>query len=534
MPPLPPGARHAHFAPPPVPPHPIPWRPQPYEWWYFEFHTKAAPLDAAGRPDPALAPVDDWVVVVSCHRPHFFDPVRLVDVSMADHPGGHPVYDPFAYSGIATSVYRLSPTVPLIDALVGFSATRTADADAETDPARPFTARFGRNPTKARIQQTGTTPLTYELSVVQEGFYTTSGLVDTVFRGRKVRKVEIRIDVTLRQTTPGFAVTPDAVLMTDKWGGRHHWAVVMPSARVTGTLTIRDAQRTYVEIPVDSRAYHDHQWGPHLPLVVMKDWSWGRALVHPDRTPNPDEEDLIVYFHAEPLPGAGAHGGTYLAYAPQGDDARVLVPTDPATPVVRLGGWDDANYPLRGFDPAQVRWPAERALPSVSGSVVTAGPPRSGPPFPVPPDDSRRAPLRELVMALARPLARRSLAGTVGYHGIVACQGASPIAADPKIPEPVAASFIQRGSTVEPWPFYNRYVPAVAVSEPVTGARRHRVTFGLSEYMEIAELMQKPPWYIGGVPVRTSLLGVAGFSEAMTQIEPGAPRLWPVVKGHLF
>ncbi|RMG94923.1 MAG: hypothetical protein D6705_14885 [Deltaproteobacteria bacterium] len=490
-------------------------------------------MDGSGLPDPNLAPVDDWVVVVSCHLPHFFDPVRLVDVSMADHPGGHPVHPPFAYSGIATSIYRLSPTMPLIDTLVGFSATRTATARAETNPNAPFSAEFGANPVKARIDQTGTSPLTYRLRVEQQGYFTTRGLVDKVFQGRKVREVTIRMDVTLTQETPGFAVTPDATLMVDKWGGRHHWAVVMPTARVQGTLEIADAQRIYASIDVDSRAYHDHQWGPHLPLLVMKDWSWGRALVHPDAASRPDQEDLVVYFHAEPLPGGSAQGGTYLAYAPQGEPARVLVPTGPATPVVLLGGWDDDNYPLTGYDPAQVRWPAERALPSVSGSVVTAGPPRHGPPFPVPADDSLPAPFRQLVMALARPMARRSLAGTVGYHGIVACQGRSPIPADPLVP-PVAASFIQRGSTVEPWPFYNRYVPAVAVADPTTGARRHRVTFALSEYMEIAELMQKPPWWIGGVPVRPSLLGVAGFSEVMTQIEPGAPKLLPTVLGHLF
>lgn len=526
MPALPPKARYAHFDPGNLPPG----APQPYEWWYFEFHFPAPPLGPGGQPSSG-APVDDWVVVLSCHLPHFIDPVRMVDVTLSDPPGSDMVHPPFAYSGIATSIYRLSPTVPLIDSLVGFSATRTATAQAERDATAPFSASWGSAPVKCRIDQTSASPLTYRLRVEQAGWWSARGLVDKIFQGRQASPVTIRMDLTLVQNAPGFAVTPDAVLMTDKHGGKHHWAVIMPDAHVTGNLTISDGTRTMVDVPVDSIAYHDHQWGPHLPVLVMNRWSWGRALVHPDGTA-PGREDLLVFFEAEPMPGPGAQGGRHLTYVPAGGTAVNLQATDPATPTLRMGGWDDDNYPLEGFDAAQARWPAERNLPSVSGTVEMGGPPRVGPPFPVPPDDSRPNWLRQLIMAFARPLARRSLRGGVGYHGVVACQGEDP--SPTPVTAPIQAAFMQRGATVEPWPFYNRYIPSVAVSNPATGAREHRVTFGLSEFMEAHELLDKPPLRIAGNTVYTSLLGMGAFSEAMTQVEPGAPRFWDTLWRHFW
>jgi hypothetical protein len=57
------------------------------------------------------------------------------------------------------------------------------------------------------------------------------------------------------------------------------WSIVMPRAKVTGTLTLKGKK-----IPVSGMGYHDHQWGSvHLVDGMLEDshifeyWYWGRC-----------------------------------------------------------------------------------------------------------------------------------------------------------------------------------------------------------------------------------------------------------------
>jgi hypothetical protein len=202
--------------------------------------------------------------------------------------------------------------------------------------------------------------------------------------------------------------------------------------------------------------------------------------------------------------------------------APVQLTPFPGREAVHLGGWDDSNYPLHGYDPGAVVWTEGRDLPEVRRSVALDRP-RRGPPFFTPADDSRFSLLWWLAMLIGRPIARRRLRGGVGYFGAVACAGKGATG-DGGVEEQHTLVALQRGCAIEPWPFYNRYLPSATVTRD--GRRRDRVRFALSEFLECDELMSlRPPRHFRGRPIHEDLLGMAIFSELMTRIEPGAPRL---------
>src|SRR5690606_37906103 len=125
------------------------------------------------------------------------------------------------------------------------------------------------------------------------------GLVDTKFQGRRVRELQIDMDLRFSEHSPGFKVD-DGVLVHDRWGGEHHWVLRMPDARVTGRVELRAEGRTVLrQANISTIGYHDHQWGPHLPSDGMHEWSWGRVLVTPAE--RPDDQDLMVFFRSLPI-----------------------------------------------------------------------------------------------------------------------------------------------------------------------------------------------------------------------------------------
>lgn len=523
--PLAPEDLVAHFT-RPADGAPIPGAPQPYEWWYFEFHFPGPARDPEGEPLPGAGPgMDDWVIVLSFHLPHFLDPVRLMDVSLGGNARGegtqiHPTFD---YSGLAISIYRCTPTRPLIHTLVGFSATRTTEAFAST--TRPFYARWG-HPAAPVVELKEMADGSYRIRVDDQGWWAEHGLVDTKFQGRRVRELQIDMDLRFSEHSPGFKVD-DGVLVHDRWGGEHHWVLRMPDARVTGRVELRAEGRTVLrQENISTIGYHDHQWGPHLPSDVMHEWSWGRVLVTPDE--RPDDQDLMVFFRSLPIerdadPGVAPRGADTLVYVPAGRMAVALDPPAGRDAVVP-GGWDDVNYPLKTYDPVEVVAPEARILPDVCKSLVP-GRPRSGPPYYLPPDDSRFSFWGWLAMLVGRPLARRRLRHEIGYWGVVTCHGRGPTGDDGAIQEHELV-ITQRGATIEPWPFYNRYIPRAAVSRGSGTRRRDRIQFALSEYIELHELLHlRPPRRFMGKPIHEDLLGMAIFSEFMTTIHPGAPKL---------
>jgi hypothetical protein len=535
--PLDPDDSLAHFV-RPADDGPIPGAPQPYEWWYFEFHFPGPALDADGNPIPeGGAGADDWVVVISCHLPHFYDPVRLMDVTLGGNSRGtgqqlRPTFD---HAGLAISIYRCTPTEPLIHSLVGFSATRTVESMAST--TAPFRARWGR-PNQAKVTIEEKADGAYEIVVADLGWWAARGLVDRTFQGKRARPLEIDMKLTFRERSPGFKIN-DGVLVSDRWGGKHHWVLRMPDAHVTGrvTLTAEGLPRPVLDLPVDTIGYHDHQWGPHLPMDVMREWSWGRVLVSPDE--RPEDQDLMVFFRSEPLldeahpadPGVEVQGADIFAYVPSGQQAALLEP--PAgQPSVLPGGWDAVNYPLRAYDPVDVAWSEGRSAHDVRAWLEHRKPreddstrPQSGPPFWIPDDDTKTSLVRWLGMLVGRPIARKRLRGEIGYWGAISCQGRGATGPGGQVQDH-RLLVTQRGASIEPWPFYNRYIPRAAASRGPDGVRRDRIQFALSEYLEVNELLsQKPPFMHCGKPVYMDLFGMAFFSEFMTTVEPGAPKL---------
>lgn len=525
--PLEPEDLVAHYT-RPAADEPLPGAPQPYEWWYFEVHFPGPALDGKGEPIEGDG-VDDWVLVVSCHLPHFVDPVRLMDVVLGGNSRGRgrQVRPAFDYAGLAISIYRCTPTEPLIHSLVGFSATRCVEAVAST--SAPFSARWGSEVApivKIEERRGGR----YVLTVRDRGWWAARGLVDKKFQGRRVRPLDLHFDLEFAERSPGFKVD-DGVLVRDRWGGEHHWALQMPDARVTGRVSLRTAGRSVLEREIASIGYHDHQWGPHLPMDVMEAWSWGRVLVTPDA--RPADQDLMVFFRSVPLtedadPGVAVEGADIFAYVPSGRLAVQLEPPE-GRDAVTPRGWDTVNYPLVAHDSADHVWSEGRLLPDVAKSLLEGkrddeDRPGVGPPVFVPADDTEFSLLGWLAMLIARPLARTRLAKEIGYWGAISCQGAGPTGGD-GTPQEHRLLVLQRGTSVEPWPFYNRYVPRAAAWRGSGAPRHDRVRFALSEYLEIRELLQRPPFTYSGKPIHTDLLGMAVFSEMMTTIEPGAPTL---------
>jgi hypothetical protein len=531
--PLSPDDLVAHFT-RPAGGEPIPGAPQPYEWWYFELHFPGPMLDADGKPiEGGGDGVDDWVIVVSCHLPHFVDPVRLMDVSLGGNARGQgqQLRPHFDYAGLAISIYRCTPTEPLLHTLVGFSATRTVEAVATT--SQPFRARWGRDDEPKVTIAEHDDGKAYDLVVRDLGWWAARGLVDTKFRGRSVRPLNIDLDLTFRERAPGFKVD-DGVLVHDQWGGKHHWVLRMPDAHVTGRVELHSRGASILATSVDTIGYHDHQWGPHLPMNVMREWSWGRVLVTPDERPH--DQDLLVFFRSEPLveeadAGVEAEGADILVYVPAGREAVQLEP--PAgEPAVLPGGWDEVNYPLPAYDPVEVAWAEGRRLPDPRAALDVRRPRPEGldqkrwrAPFFLPEDDSSFSLKGWLMMLLGRPIARKRLRNEIGYWGAIACRGRGPTGPGGTQQEHHMV-VTQRGTSVEPWPFYNRYIPRAAVSRGPGAPRADRVQFALSEYLEIHELLSlRRPKMHCGKPVYTDLLGMAWFSEYMTTVEPGAPKL---------
>jgi hypothetical protein len=530
--PLDPDDLVAHFT-RPIDDGPTPGAPQPYEWWYFELHFPGPMLDAEGVPIEGDAQgADDWIIVISCHLPHFVDPVRLMDVTLGENARGQgqqrrPTFD---YAGLAISIYRCTPTEPLIRTLVGFSATRTVEATAST--TLPFRARWGReDEPKVTIEERADG--SYDIMVRDLGWWASRGLVETKFQGNRVRPLHIDMDLTFRERSPGFKID-DGVLVHDRWGGKHHWVLRMPDAQVDGHVELRVENKCVLATSVSTVGYHDHQWGPHLPMDVMREWSWGRVLVTPDD--RPDDQDLLVFFRSEPLvedadPGVTATGADIFVYVPSGRTAVQLQP--PAgQPAVLPGGWDPLNYPLPAYDPIEVEWTEGRRISDVRASLNVRRPrpdesdaliPK--PPFFLPKDDSRASFWGWLTMLIGRPIARRRLKREIGYWGAISCQGRGPTGPEGELQDHHML-VTQRGASIEPWPFYNRYIPRASVSRGTGAHRVDRVQFALSEYLEINELLSlRPPRIHCGKPVYVDLLGMAWFSEKMTTIEPGAPRL---------
>lgn len=86
--------------------------------------------------------------------------------------------------------------------------------------------------------------------------------------------------------TQGEWTVPDALLFEDvnDRAHRHHWAVHVPHARVTGQLTVT-LQGTEHPVLVDQwLGYHDHNWGTRRVSQGFARWIWGRALLPDGRT----------------------------------------------------------------------------------------------------------------------------------------------------------------------------------------------------------------------------------------------------------
>ena len=76
----------------------------------------------------------------------------------------------------------------------------------------------------------------------------------------------VEVDVTFQQADAPRYLS-QAVQGSKSWAF-NSWVVYMPSARVTGTISIDGAV-----IPIDGNGYHDHSWG--IWLLPARTWMWG-------------------------------------------------------------------------------------------------------------------------------------------------------------------------------------------------------------------------------------------------------------------
>lgn len=406
----------------------------------------------------------DWIVVLSAHSPHAMDPVRMLDVHLE-----RGTFRPDQFSGVDVSVYRIADPGRR-PGLVALGVTRTAGATLSA--TAPLTARFGAD--VLTIDESTSGPRTYTLALRQKGaLFREEGIIHPFTGVPGVEKIDLELDVTFQERAVGFKLG-DGTILTDPRGGRHAWAIVMPDARVDGQLRLGDGD----PVPLSGAVgYHDKQWGPDLPMRAYKEWSWGRTVV-----PKTGGADVLLFFQtcSNRGPGHPSVVSEFAAFVPAGGAAEEL------TGRVEPERWTDGPW-QRSY-----RRGLLRHLLRLFGTTIL-----------------------RLLDRLLR--ARPSLRKLLGYWTRIHVHGAAPTGPG-GASEDWSLEVDQKGTSVEPWPFYNRYLPQATLTRDGTTSTPE---FVLTEFAQPAELSSAATLF--GMPLL--LGGIAVFSELVTEIEPGAPRL---------